>query len=205
MKEFKSMPLGNFYERFNIPKDVIKLLFVGRLYPEKSIDTLIKAVPHIIKKHSNIHVMLVGAGHQRSKLEKLVKKLGVNKYVTFLGLVSEEDKILAYNACDIFVLPSLAELEGMVVLEAMASGACIIVSKVGGLSYLVTDKKDGRFFKSGDLQNLSEIIWELLNNDKQRKDLGKSAIASSQKYCWDIQAEKVVSIYKKLIRPVEKL
>ena len=55
--------------------------------------------------------MIIGVGHLKQKLEKLSEKLGVNKNITFLGLVSEEDKILAYNACDIFILPSLAELE----------------------------------------------------------------------------------------------
>ena len=128
LNHFKPMEVGDFYERFKIPKDKIKLLFVGRLFPEKSVDTLIKAMPQIIKKNPNTHLLLTGGGHLRSKLEKLVASLKMEEHITFLGLVSEEDKILAFNASDIFVLPSLAELEGMVVLEAMACGKPIIIS-----------------------------------------------------------------------------
>jgi len=65
-----------FLKRFNIPEDKVKLLYLGRLYPEKSIDTLIKQ-PSIIEKH-HTHVMIAGGGHQRQKLEKLVEKLGVS-------------------------------------------------------------------------------------------------------------------------------
>src|SRR3989344_4458506 len=149
LKEFRPMPIGNFCERFNIPQNTKKLLFVGRLFPEKSIDTLIKAVPFIIKKHPDTHVIIVGGGHQRPKLENLVRSLDIGKYVAFLGLVSEEDKILAYNACDIFILPSLAELEGMVVLEAMACGKPILIADaemsasryfVGGNGFLFKTK-----------------------------------------------------------------
>src|SRR3990167_1238686 len=113
IEKFRILPVGNFHERFNIPNNKIKLLFVGRLFPEKSINTLIKAIPHIIKEYKNIHLMIVGAGYLRPQLEKLMYSLKVDQYVTFLGLISEEDIILAYNASDIFVLPSIAELEGM--------------------------------------------------------------------------------------------
>ena len=106
LSEFQQAETGDFHQRFNLPKNCVKLLFVGRLYPEKSIDTLIKAVPYIVKKHPNTHIMIVGAGHQREKLEKLVEDLHIKKYISFLGLVSDEDKLHAYNASDIFILPS---------------------------------------------------------------------------------------------------
>ena len=79
---FKPLPIGDFYDRYKIPKDSVKLLFVGRLFPEKSVHTLIDAMPHIIKKHPNTHLMLVGAGHLREKLEKQVEKLEVQKIDT---------------------------------------------------------------------------------------------------------------------------
>src|ERR1035437_3497948 len=82
LDHFQPMEVGDFYERFKIPKNKIKLLFVGRLFPEKSVDTLIKAMPHIIKKNSNTHLMLAGAGHLRPKLEKLVESLKMEKHIT---------------------------------------------------------------------------------------------------------------------------
>lgn len=188
------------------------ILFVGRIDPIKGITLLINAVARLSKIHANFEnnfkVLLIGGDigsrnfwryPEVIKIQSLIEKLDLACCVKFIGAKPHYVLPYYYNASDVVVMPSKYESFGLVVLEAMASGACVIASKVGGLSYLITDKRDGRFFKSGDLQNLSEIIWELLNNDKQREDLGRSAIESSQKYCWDIQAEKVVSVYKKLI------
>ena len=199
LKEFKPMAIGDFYERFNIPKDTVKLLFVGRLFPEKSVDTLIKAVPYIIKKYPDIHVMLVGAGHQRQKLEKLAQNLGVEKYVNFLGLVSEEDKILAYNACDIFVLPSLAELEGMVVLEAMACGKPIIVAdaKMSASRYFVDD--NGFLFKAKDYEDLARQALKLITDMDLRKKMGEKSLQNVEKYDIHKSAELLEEVYYKAL------
>ncbi len=178
LSEFREMEIGNFYERFNVPTKAVKLLFVGRLYPEKSVDTLIRAMTHILKKHSNTHLMLAGAGHLRPKLEKLVAELNLSKHITFLGLVSDEDKIFAYNASDVFILPSLAELEGMVVLEAMACGKPIIVSdaEMSASRFFVDD--NGFLFKTQDHEDLAHQALKLITDVELRTKMGK---ASSEK------------------------
>ncbi|MDO8492416.1 MAG: glycosyltransferase, partial [bacterium] len=109
IERYKPMEVGDFHDRFNIPTDTVNIVYVGRLFPEKSVDTLIKAVPHIVSKHKNTHVIIVGVGYLKPKLETLVSELGINKHVTFLTL-NDEDKILAYNAGHIFISPSFAEL-----------------------------------------------------------------------------------------------
>ncbi|MCX6752213.1 MAG: glycosyltransferase [Candidatus Nomurabacteria bacterium] len=182
LKEFQSKSIGDFNERFNVQKEKVKLLFVGRLFPEKSVDTLIKALPEIVKKHQNTHLMIVGAGHLRQKLEKLASNLGITKHITFLGLVSEEDKIHAYNASDIFVLPSLAELEGMVVLEAMACGKPIIVSdaKMSASRYFVND--NGFLFRTQDHEDLARQILKLVDDAPLREKFGKNSFEKSKNY-----------------------
>jgi glycosyltransferase involved in cell wall biosynthesis len=182
LKEFKQIAVGDFYKRFNIPDKKIKLLFVGRLFPEKSIDTLIRAIPHIIAKHKDTHVMIVGGGHLREKLEKLADSLKVRKYITFLGLVSEEDKILAYNAGDIFVMPSLAELEGMSVLEAMACGKPLIISdtKMSASRFFVDG--NGFLFKTKNAEDLAEQALKLITNEALRNSMGKVSFKKSKSY-----------------------
>lgn len=182
LEEFKPMATGDFLERFKIPSDKIKLLFVGRLFPEKSIDTLIKAMPHIMRENPNVHLMIAGGGHQRNKLEKLAESLHANRHITFLGLVSEEDKILAYNASDIFILPSLAELEGMVVLEAMACGKPIIIAdaKMSASRYFVDG--NGFLFKTRDHKNLARQVLVLAADADLRKKLGGISLIKSRNY-----------------------
>ncbi|MFA6300805.1 MAG: glycosyltransferase [Candidatus Paceibacterota bacterium] len=184
LEHFYSKDIGDFHERFNIPANKIKLLFVGRIYPEKSIDTLIKAIPHIIKKHQDVHVMIVGGGYLKPKLEKLVLDLKMEKHITFLGLVSEEDKVLAYNASDIFVLPSLAELEGMVVLEAMAVGKPIVVADAEMSASRFFVDGNGFLFKSKDHLDLAQQALKLIENANLRKEMG--AISSEKIKNYDI-------------------
>ncbi|MEK7117117.1 MAG: glycosyltransferase [Patescibacteria group bacterium] len=199
LREFKTTNVGDFHERFNIPNDIIKLLFVGRLFPEKSIDTLIKAVPHIIKEHENTHIMIVGGGYLKSKLEKLTLSLGMGKHITFLGLISDEDKILAYNASDIFVMPSLAELEGMAVLEAMACGKPIVVanSKESASKYFVND--NGFLFDPYNHLDLADKVLTLLHDRELRERMGQKSFEISKNYDIDKSVLKLEQLYYSLL------
>ncbi len=184
LAEFKQEPflLNEFYEKFQIPKNAVKILFVGRLYPEKSIDTLIKAVPHIVKGHSNTHIMIAGAGHQEEKLKKLAKDLRMEKYISFLGLVSDEDKIRAYNASDIFILPSLAELEGMVVLEAMACGKPIIISDAPMSASRFFVDGNGFLFETKNHKHLAEQVLKLIKDENLRQKMGEKSLEKVKNY-----------------------
>lgn len=197
---FRTLPVGDFYERFKIPEGGIKLLFVGRLFPEKSVDTLIKSIPYIIKEYPNTHLMIVGGGHLKEKLERLSDSLDVSGHVTFLGIVSEEDKILAYNASDIFVLPSLAELEGMVVLEAMACGKPIIISdaEMSASRYFV--EGNGFLFKTKDPIDLACQVSKLIRDNELRIRMGKKSLEDIKKYDIHNSVEKLEDVYYSVIK-----
>lgn len=198
-EEFKPLPVGNFCQRYKIPKDRLKLIFVGRLFPEKSVDTLIKAMPHVIKEYENIHLMIVGGGHLRTKFEKLAKDLRVTNHITFLGLISEEDKILAYNAGDIFILPSLAELEGMAVLEAMACGKPIIISdsKMSASRFFV--KNNGLLFETKNPRDLAKKILKLLLDKNLREKMGRNSLQNSKDYDIHRSAKMLEEVYNFVI------
>jgi glycosyltransferase involved in cell wall biosynthesis len=182
IERYKIQDIGDFHKRFNIPKNAFNILYVGRLYPEKSIDTLIKAIPRIIQKHPDIHLSLAGAGHVRPKLEKLVSNLNIEKYVTFLGLVSDEDKILTYNAGDIFVSPSFAELEGMTVLEAMACGKPIIVPDAEMNAAKLFIDNNGFLFETANHIDLADKICRLIIDPNLRKKMGEMSLLKSKSY-----------------------
>jgi glycosyltransferase involved in cell wall biosynthesis len=198
LKEFRSIDIGDFHNRFGIPEDKIKLLFVGRLFPEKSIDTLIKAMPHIIKEHKDTHVMIVGGGHLKSRLEKLAENLGVHKHITFLGLVSEEDKISAYNASDIFVMPSLAELEGMAVLEAMACGKPVVISDAEQSASRYFVGGNGFLFETQNHVDLAEKILAIIKDDELREKMGQKSLEMSRDYDIEKSADKLERLYYSL-------
>lgn len=199
IKDFYPTDVGDFHEKFNIPEDAVKIVFVGRLFPEKSVDTLIMAVPHIVAVHPKTHIMIVGAGHLRPKLEALVEDLGVQKYVTFLGMVSDEDKLFAYNASDIFVLPSLAELEGMVVLEAMACGKPIIIadSKMSASRHFVDG--NGFLFETSNPEDLARQALKLIIDIDLRKEMGEVSLRKSKDYDIHRSVELLEGVYHNAI------
>ena len=196
---YKIKEVGDFHARFKIPEETFNIVYVGRLYPEKSIDTLIKAIPHVLRKYPNIHVMLAGAGHMRPKLEKLVATLNLDKHITFLGLVSDVDKILAYNAGDIFVSPSFAELEGMTVLEAMACGKPIIVpnAEMNAAKFFITE--NGFLFKTEDPIDLAEKILQLAFDPDLRKKMGGVSLEKSKNYAIQKSVERLEAAYYKVL------
>ncbi|MBI5452658.1 glycosyltransferase [Candidatus Gottesmanbacteria bacterium] len=198
--------------KLNLPLKPKTILFVGRIDPIKGISFLIEAIVKLTRQYrtfeKNYRVLLIGgdisssifwANSEVKKIKQMILSKNLECCIKFIG--SRPHHLLPdyYSASDVLVAPSLYESFGLVVLEAMASGACVLVSRVGGLKYLVKDKVNGRFFENGDVISLSDILWKLLNNKKERLRLGSNAFVSSQRFCWDIQAKKMEDVYKRFL------
>lgn len=191
---YRPVDVGDFHIRFNIPADAVKLFYIGRLFPEKSLDTLVNAVPAIVRAHPQTHVMIAGRGHVLPQLERLTDALGMRKHISFLDL-NDEDKILAYNASDIFVSPSFAELEGMTVLEAMACGKPIIVPDgvMNAARHFVSD--NGLLFKTADSADLAVQVIKLIGDAELRKAMGDASLKKSRMYDIQRSVEKQERVY----------
>lgn len=202
MEIFKKTDHKPFLDKFKIPKDTTNIMYMGRLHPEKSLPTLIKAIPHIVKAGPNTHVYLGGFGHMENELRALSSKLGVGKFITFLGKISEEDKVMAYNACDIFVLPSLAELEGMVILEAMACGKPIVVadSKESASTYFVDG--NGYLFESENHKDLANQVLRLITNKVLMKQMGEVSLRNSKNFDIHESVSKLENIYQSVLKKI---
>jgi 1,2-diacylglycerol 3-alpha-glucosyltransferase len=175
------------------------VLFVARLEPEKCADTLIGATPAIVKAIPNAHVLIVGGGSEQEKLKALSKKLGVGDHITFTGRVSDDDLLLAYNASDLFVLPSLAELEGMVVLEAMACGLPILIadSKESASVYFVDG--NGLLFKPNDPDDLATQAIHILSDEEGRKKMAEASHTMSKKYDLQESINTMEEVYRSVL------
>ena len=196
---FAPVQTDSFFERFNIPREKILVLYAGRLHPEKSLDTLVRATPHILNEAPNVHIILAGFGHQDRMLKQLSEKLGVAEHVQFLGRVSDEEMVMAQHAVDIFVLPSLAELEGMVVLEAMASGKPIVVanSPESASTYFVDG--NGFLFEPKNEKHLAEQVIRLANNADLRETMSARSLALSKQYDIDESVRRLDELYYSLV------
>jgi glycosyltransferase involved in cell wall biosynthesis len=119
------------------------IISTGRLAPEKNWPDLIKTVATIMQRHPQVHLVLLGDGPQRSDLEQLTKDLLVAKKVTFLGIVPYEKVPEFLIASDLFAFASLTETQGLVTLEAMASGLPVVAYDGIGTRDVVDDGING--------------------------------------------------------------
>jgi len=106
---------------------------------------------------------------------------------------------LWYSAADIVVLPSWYESYGLVALEAMASGACVIASSAGGLPYLIEDRQTGFLFPPGNISKLSAIMAHLLENATEVTRVGSAASRFARRQTWHRQAREVLGVYQNVL------
>jgi len=140
--------------RLNIPCGEHTILFAGRIEPLKGIDTLLQAMSILQDRHpqavKNCDVAIIGGDPwadtldaEMARLQTLREELGIHDLVTFLGAKDQEILPSYYAVADMVVMPSHYESFGMVALEAMAMGAPVIASEVGGLAHLIQHNING--------------------------------------------------------------
>ena len=140
-------------------------LFLGRLDDEKRVDVLLKAVAKLTA-HPTLRVELVGDGGERERLKKLAGTLGIADRVSFLGHVKDEELPGIYERATVFVMPSIAELQSIATMEAMASGRPVIGADAMALPHLVHDGDNGYLFPPGDVDALADRLARILTADQ---------------------------------------
>lgn len=143
-----------------------RFLFLGRLDDEKRIHILLRAVAKITE-HPNVIVELVGDGGERENLQALAQQLGIQDRVIFTGHISDQELPKAYERCTAFVMPSIAELQSIATMEAMASGRPVIAADAMALPHLVHDGDNGYLFKADDVDALAQRLRLILTADQQ--------------------------------------
>jgi glycosyltransferase involved in cell wall biosynthesis/vacuolar-type H+-ATPase subunit H len=173
-----------------------RILFLGRLDYEKHIHNLLKAVAMLPKK-LNTQVEIVGDGGERKALEHLALELGIAKQVKFLGHVSEEELPRAYERATVFAMPSIAELQSIATMEAMASGRPVVAADAMALPHLVHDGDNGYLFPPDDVVAFADRLKRILTADQAELDrLSENSLHLIQAH--DI--ERTLTIFESLYR-----
>ena len=202
-KDFNSIEkdhnLKKKYENNNI------ILFVGRLVEKKGVEYLIKTMPIVLKSIPNSKLLIIGDGPEMRKLIKLAEELNLEKNVIFVGKIRNQDLPKYYATADVFVGPSIVTKKGdteglgVVFLEAIASGTCVVGSNVGGIPDIIKQNKTGLLVEQKNIVELANAIIDLLKNRKLRERLSKNAIKHIKNlYSWNLVAEKFFQIYSKI-------
>lgn len=180
------------------------IVCVGRLVHRKGQDTLLEAMPYILKKSPDVHLLLIGEGPYRQYLEKRAKILNIDSNVTFIGRLTylELPKYICLG--DVFAMPSrsrLAGLEveglGIVYLEASACGLPVVAGNSGGAPDAVIDGVTGLIIDGTDHLAVAQSIEKLIRNSQAAKEMGIQGRAwVIDQWRWQIWSERFTELLK---------
>lgn len=166
-----------FKKKLGLTKNKI-ILTITRLVERKGIDTVIAALPNVIRQIPDVHYLIVGEGEDGKRLRKLVEYHQLEEQVTFTGKIPYEELNEYYNAADLFVMPSKTQIPdvegfGIVFLEANACGLPVIGSDSGGIPSAIRNGVTGYIIPEANHVKLAEKIIELLNNPEKSHIIGR--------------------------------
>ncbi len=187
------------YKERNKKDDNFTFLYVGRLGFEKNVDVVIKAINILIKKGYDIKLIIVGDGPAKEELEKLVKLLRIERFVTFTGAINRDNLITYYHNADVFVTASTIETQGIVVLEAMATGMPIIGVRKLALKELIIDNYNGFLAEPFNAKDMADKCEILIKHKELIKEFSKNSYLIAKKHDINSTMKKLERIYNSLI------
>lgn len=208
-----------------------RLLFVGRVSPEKGVHILIDAFKKVVSQCPEAQLEIVGPEaiapleyivalsdeanvknlavfYPESYLSQLQQRVpsDIASQVLFTGFVPHLQLNNYYQNADILINPSLSEAFGMSLAEAMATEIPVVAARVGGMTEVVEEGKTGLLFESDDVSGLAEVLLQLLSDAELRKSMGKAGRQRVLKlFSWDRITESMLRQYKNICNSYEEI
>jgi len=190
-------------EELGIPLTKKILISVGNFVETKGHIYILKALPSIIEQHQDIMLILIGGGELKKKYRKICEQLNLTKYVKIMDRINHEKLALWYNAADMFVLPSLNETFGVVLLEALACGLPVIATKTSGPLQIIKDGINGLLVPIRNSSALSNAAKYLLSDKDLLKEMSERALQNiNPKYT--NTSEETITIYDEIIKQAKR-
>lgn len=169
----------------------------AQLY-KKGIDILIQAWTEVVKKYTDVKLVIGGGGSAKTKVEQWVEEHGISKYVEFTGALDRKQVIQEMQSCDCFVLPSRYETFGVVYIEAMACGKPVIAVANGGPDDFV--KPFNGFLIEPDVKELVQAFYEMIGHLTRGNYYQEEKISNyiKSKFSYEAIAEQLEAIYNSI-------
>ncbi|MEM1093159.1 MAG: glycosyltransferase family 4 protein [Bacteroidota bacterium] len=174
------------------------LLSMCRLVGRKGVDTMLEALPAIIRQHPDVVYLIGGTGPTEATLQQQVDDAGLSAHVRFLGRVPDADLVSYYNLCEVFVMvprsaPPDVEGFGLVYLEAGACGKPVVGSTAGGIPDAIDDGETGHLVPPDQPDTLAATLIALLDYPEQATAMGATARCQIlERRTWDHTAEQLL-------------
>jgi phosphatidylinositol alpha-mannosyltransferase len=178
---------------------MINLLFVGRLEQRKGFSYLLRAFARLKIEIPGLRLIVVGAygDKTRRRYEALVQASSIRD-VLFTGQATQEDLPRYYRSADIFCAPSTGgESQGIILLEAMASGRPVVASDIPGYRTVVEDGREGLLVRPRDPEALAQALRRLVGDSELRERMGAAGLRRADEYSWPKVAARVLEVYER--------
>ena len=176
------------------------VLYLGRLRKFKGVQDAIRAMTLVVQHVPEAKLYIAGKGEYERKLRDLVRKLGLEEHVFFLGFIPVEEKFRLLKQAHILVMPSYKEGFATPILEANLCGTACVASDALGVGFLVKHGRTGLVYPRKNWKELARCVIKLLKNEELRRRMEKEALREAREFLHRIRRER-----EKLIRDFERL
>ncbi len=176
----------------------LNILFMGRMEKRKGFRYLLRAFPYVKQEFPQARLIVAGAyqSHEVVSFQRYLHQLRLGD-VEFVGRISEEDKPRYYRTCHVFCAPSTGfESQGIVLLEAMASGKPVVATDIPGYRHVIAHGREGLLVPPQDERALAAALVHLLADRELRERMGRQGQVKAQAYSWDKVAAKILDFYQ---------
>jgi glycosyltransferase involved in cell wall biosynthesis len=199
------IPVGIDLERILMiaPADTATdVLFAGRLISEKRVDLLLNAISIARAKVPGITCAIIGDGPERASLEAFASKLGLDNNVSFTGFVDQDGLTAFMKSSKVFVLPSVREGFGLVIIEANACRLPVISIRheMSAVRELVRDGVNGFLVNRVSPDEIAAVIARIVCDDALREQLAENGFEMSKKFAWSDISKSIVDTYARLVK-----
>ncbi|MBR2994020.1 glycosyltransferase [Candidatus Saccharibacteria bacterium] len=201
LSNFKSGKVSvEIYAKYGISTERPIVLYVGRVDPEKKVGLVIDAFKKAHKEMPTAMLVIVGDGVDKIRLEKKVAEEGLDADVKFLGRVLSPDLYELYKIGDMFATASEIETQGIVLIEAAATGLPLVAVDKGAVSEVCIDGENGYLCQPGNVAEIAAAITKILSDGKLREKFSKNSIKIASEHDFERTLDKFINIYNKVIK-----
>lgn len=188
------------YRKYHLPKDRPLVLYVGRVDPEKSLSNVVSAFAGVLDVIPEAKLVIVGDGTDRRHLQDLAQALGIEKSVYFPGRIYPPDIMEVYRAATLFATASETETQGIVLIEAAATGLPLVAVDAGAVRELCQHKRNGILCHPGDVAEMTDAMMKLLKNPELCERYGKESLEVAKMHDLNRTLQRFVEIYQEAIQ-----
>lgn len=187
-------------KKYHLSAESPTVLYVGRLDGEKSVDVVVDAFKLVLKQVPAARLVVVGDGVAKGSLEAQAQDLGITDHVQFLGKVTPPDVYDLYRAGWVFATASETETQGIVLIEAAATGLPLVAVDKGAVKELCQDGRNGFLCTPRDTRGIAKALIKILQDGDLRQRFGAASLEIAATHDFRRVLKRFVEIYEEAIR-----